>query len=328
MPKKKMTTDEKLDKKNFEVMKMTDGMFAVQPAIPLSLYSGLSESLWNYLGMPRDFQRNKQRAHSIRGRMGWFVCQMSHGSQQIKLYEPWKYKTEVNTPLRIRARTIMQVASQEPLEKRKDKVRELYRSYPYHLLKAKPVNLRLKNFYFEKDVIDGSTLKVYRAVDPDNPDPQTDPLYGSKDFKKTKTVKFEYDGQDEEYYYAVNTRSGEISNLLKFIWQEEIEFNPQGTAKPNKWAVAAEIVNSGDEDIKLDQLDRILYSEKEEEALQGADIKSGSVRSGSKGPAPPAKTAKRKQRKALFWNEIRRMQSKYELLKETGFLDKKNHYKT
>ncbi len=318
MPKK--TTDENLNEKNLEVMKMTDGMFAVQPAIPLSLYSGLSESLWNYLGMPRDFQRNKQRAHSIRGRMGWFVCQMSHGSQQIKLYEPWKYKTEVNTPLRIRARTIMQIASQEPLEKRKEKVRELYRDYPYQVLKADKVNLRLKNFYFQKDVIDGTILKVYRAVDPHNSDPQTDKLYISKDYKKTKTVKIEYDGKDEEYYYAVNTRNGEMSNLLKFIWQDEIEFNPKRTAKLNKWAVAAEMVNGDEENIKLDQLDKILHIEKEEGELQSADIKSSSIKSDNKEPAPPAKTIKQKPRKAVFWNEIRRMQSKYEILKEAGFL--------
>ncbi len=233
MPKKKQSLDEFLDKINTEVQLQSDGLYTIQPSIPPSLHSGISKSLSNFLDMPRNFQRTKQRAISIHGRFGRYVCQMSHGSQQIKLYEPRKYKNEVNTPLRMRSRTIMQLASQEPLDKRKEKVKELFRSYPYQLLKSKPVNLRLKNFYFEKKMSEGTKMEIYRAVDPDNPDPENDPLYGSKDFKETKTLKFEYHGQNEEFYYAVNSSNSQISNVLKLIWQDEIEFSPKAPNQPN-----------------------------------------------------------------------------------------------
>jgi len=150
---------------------------------------------------------------------------MSHGTQQIKEYNPESYKTNSeNTPLRKRARLIMQEAMQHPQEGRKELIRELYRNTPYRLKQDEPVNLRMKNFYFDRETIKDDELIVYRAVDPNNPNPVTDTIITEKKYSPKREIQFEYEGRVEEYYYAVNTRTGELSNLLHFIW--EAEFDP------------------------------------------------------------------------------------------------------
>lgn len=291
--------DKKLEELNEEVLKLTNGLFSVMPSVPTALYPIIPQSLWNYWGMPKPFQRTQYRASLLQGRFGWFVCQSSHGTQQIKLYQPWKYKNEVNTPLRIRARRIMQLASQEPKEIRKEKVRELYRTMPYQLLKNEGIKLRMKNFYFDRTPLNGDKIKIYRAVDPGNIDPQTDPLYDEKPYKDKNTISFVYDSGDEEYFYAVNARNNQVSELLHFIWADEIEFKPKTVRKPDKWAEAAELIN------------------------REAEISGKRIDSGDKIQLPPTAAEKRKnilrQRKFIFYKEMQRMQNKYRILKLAGY---------
>ena len=150
---------------------------------------------------------------------------MSNGTQQIKEYNPESYKTNSeNTPLRKRARLIMQEAMQHPQEGSKELIRELYRNIPYHLKHDEPVNLRMKNFYFDREVVKDDEFIVYRALDPNNPNPETDTIITEKKYSPKRKIIFEFDNIEEEYYYAVNIRTGELSNLLHFIW--EAEFDP------------------------------------------------------------------------------------------------------
>lgn len=321
----KKTIDEELQELNARILKLTAGTFSVQPVIPTALYPIIPESLWNYFGMIGGFQRNQQRAINVKGRVGWFVCQKSHGTQQIKLYQPWKDKNDVNTPLRIRSRRIMQLASQEPKNLRKEKVKELYRTFPYHLLKAEPVKLRLKNFYFDRKVMEDNDLHIYKAADPENPNPSTDTLVSTIPFKPNRTISFEFTGTDEEHYYAVNSRNNTLSNVLHFVWQDEIEFNVKEDKPPNKWTKAAELVNNegsfrGEEPPKI-----IFKSKKYLEKLLGRKLDEE-----EESPKPPKEltyTQKRKiklrRRKGHFYKEVERMQMKHEILKLAGFFGDK-----
>ena len=317
----KKTVDEELAELNDRILKITGGTFSVQPIVPTALYSTMSESLWNYYGMTAGFQRNQQRNDLVRGRVGWFVCQMSHGTQQIKLYEPWKYKNDINTPLRIRSRRIIQIASQEPKEKRRQKVKELYRTFPYHLLKNEPVNLRLKNFYFDRIVIEGRELLIYRADDPEHPNPESDTLITAVAYKPNRTVTFDFNEADEEHYYAVNSCNNTISNMLHFIWQEEIEFNVIDNKPPKKWVVAAEIVNGASNLIPEDLQNVTFKSAKYLEQQLG--WKLGGEKEGSGKMKKLNYTDKRRlklrRRKGHFYKEVQKMQEKYEILKLAGF---------
>lgn len=59
------------------------------------------------------------------------------------------------------------------------------------------------------------------------PDPSLDILYAEKEYVPKKTVKFQYEGRGIEYYYGVNSRNNDISNVLKFEWKDEmIELTP------------------------------------------------------------------------------------------------------
>ena len=190
----------------------------------------LSKSMKNYLELPIEAQLLVSLSHAIAGKMklsrksgNGFVFQMSNGTQQVKRYEPEIYKNNINTPLRLRSRKIMQTVMQDYLPDLKTRMRQLFRDYPYHLQKTVPINLRLKNFYFERGVLPKDRLIIYKTLTPDNPNPLTDTIIFEKDFYTKKTAFFEYSGIDEEYYYALNQRSGERSNLLHFIWEETIE---------------------------------------------------------------------------------------------------------
>ncbi|MFA5498229.1 MAG: hypothetical protein WC327_01635 [Candidatus Cloacimonadia bacterium] len=191
-----------------------------------------TNTIHNYLQLPLGVQLAVQWSYSIQGKYGakvgqkgGYVFQMSHGTQQIKEYNPESYKTNSeNTPLRKRARLIMQEAMQHPQEGRKELIRELYRKTPYHLKQDEPVNLRMKNFYFDRETIKDDEFIVYRAADPNNPNPKTDTIITERKYSPKREIKFEFDNIEEEYYYAVNIRTGELSNLLHFIW--ETEFDP------------------------------------------------------------------------------------------------------
>ncbi|MFA5498018.1 MAG: hypothetical protein WC327_00500 [Candidatus Cloacimonadia bacterium] len=190
-----------------------------------------SKTIQNYLELPLSVQMAVKLSYEISGtfgtkvgKKGGFVFQMSHGTQQIKKYDPKTYrKNSENTPLRKRSRLIMQQASQFPLAERKDKVRELYKTMPYNLSQTDPVKLRMKNFYFDKETIKDDKLMIYRAVDPNSPNPETDLFIAEKKYGPKREVNFAFEGREEEYYYAVNGRTGEMSNTLHFIWESEFD---------------------------------------------------------------------------------------------------------
>ncbi|MFA5498524.1 MAG: hypothetical protein WC327_03155 [Candidatus Cloacimonadia bacterium] len=191
-----------------------------------------TNTIHNYLQLPLGVQLAVQWSYSLQGKYGakvgqkgGYVFQMSHGTQQIKEYNPESYKTNSeNTPLRKRARLIMQEAMQHPQEGRKELIRELYRKTPYRLKQDEPVNLRMKNFYFDRETIKDDELIMYHAADPNNPNPETDTVITEKKYGPKREIKFEYEGRVEEHYYAVNRRTRELSNTLHFIW--EVEFDP------------------------------------------------------------------------------------------------------
>jgi hypothetical protein len=190
-----------------------------------------TKTILNYFELPLAVQMAVKMSYDIRGtygtkvgQKGGFVFQMSNGTQQIKKYEPEKYKTNVeNTPLRKRSRLIMQKAMLYPQEERKERIRELYKTTPYNLHKSDPVKLRLKNFYFDSDPLKDDKLRIYRAVDHNNPNPETDTLVAEKNYGPKREILFEYEQRDEEYYYALNTRTGRLSNVLHFIWESEFD---------------------------------------------------------------------------------------------------------
>lgn len=233
--KEEKTIDAPLDFKMLEaIVKRYGGeVFDFNVRIPDQIKHLASNTLQNFFKLPLSVQLTVLRAYDVRGKFnakkgkkGGFIFQMAKGgTQQIKEYKPEIYKNERNTPLRIRARTIMHLASKELLEKRKEKVRELYITYPYYLLKDEPVKLRMKNFYFQRYVKEGNLIKVYRlreSLEDLEPDPEQDILYKEKEYAPKKTVLFEYEGRDEEYYYAVNSRNNEISKVLVFVWKDEM----------------------------------------------------------------------------------------------------------
>jgi len=190
--------------------------------IPNHLEHLHNKTIKHYLEAPESVQRLVRMTDSIQGRYGKYVFQLSRGTQQIKLYEPHKYKNDRNTPLRIRTRKIVKLAWQNPEPNIDERLRYLFRNYPYYLLKSEPVKLRMKNFYFDRAVRDNDLIRIYRANDPQNPDPDTDHLYVEKKYAPKKEILFQYEDRDEEYYYVVNQRNGDISNVLRFVWQEEI----------------------------------------------------------------------------------------------------------
>jgi hypothetical protein len=189
----------------------------------------LSKSIHNYLDLPIEVQLVVRLSKAMSGKMLYskkdnagYVFQMSHGTQQIKKYEPEKYKNSNNTPLRIRSRKIMHMVMQDSMPDMKTKMVELFREYPYHLLKNVKINLRMKNFHFSRGVLPDDSLKIYKAANPEHPNPNTDELYLEKDYKPSRTIPFEYTTTDHEHFYAINLRSGETSNVLHFIWQDEL----------------------------------------------------------------------------------------------------------
>ena len=215
--------------KELEELISYEGQGLLNLSIELDDYMNhlMSKSLQRYFQLPIEAQLSIRMSKSIsgkapfkEGRSGPVVFQMSHGTQQIKRYEPEKYKNDRNTPLRVRTRTIVRLASCTPVVDLKSKLREMFKTYPYYLLKAEPINLRLKNFYFEEEPEHGILIRIYKATDPDNPNPETDNLYTEKDYSPKKTVKFQFTDDSEQYYYAVNTRNGRVSNVLRFVWGE------------------------------------------------------------------------------------------------------------
>ena len=217
-----MKCDVLLDQIKEELDKLTGGSYKVTAEIPKEFEHLIPGTVRNFWQLPGNLQRLFRLARLVQGRAGNFVFQSSHGTQQIKLYEPEKYGNDRNTPLRIRSRTIVHLAAQEPPEKRKDKIRELYRIYPYHLLKDEPINLRLKNFYFERSIMEGDLIRILQASDPDNPNPATDDFYTEKEYFQRRTIEFAYQGDDEQHFYALNTRNNGLSNVLHFIWQDNL----------------------------------------------------------------------------------------------------------
>jgi len=195
---------------------------ARSPQFPMSIEKLLTPVLKNYIKADEDHQNLVVMTKWLTGKTPKLVFQMSNGTQQIKLYEPEKYRNNRITPLRFRSRKIVQLASQYPHEKLNDKVKELHRTYPYYLLKLECVNLRLLNFHFKRQVREGDELKIYRKISEGEPDPQTDMLIKTIDYKPKKSVKFEYEGQEEEHYYAVHVLNGNLSNILHFIWLDEL----------------------------------------------------------------------------------------------------------
>jgi hypothetical protein len=189
----------------------------------------LSKTMQHYFELPIMVQLLVKMSNSMSGKMvikrgkyRGFVFQMSHGVQQIKKYEPEKYRNDRNTPLRLRTRTIVHLASLDPVPNLQTKGKELFRSYPYYLLKTEPVKLRMKNFYFDPEVLPGRVLRIYKAEDPENPDPESDILYAEEEYSPKKTIRFEYGEEDIQQFYAMNTGNGRVSGLLKFIWAESI----------------------------------------------------------------------------------------------------------
>jgi hypothetical protein len=196
------------------------------PEIPESIRKQVHPTLKNYFDADLDHQIVAKMTKSLQGKTEKYVFQMSNGSQQIKLYEPHKYKNRNNSPLRVRARMIMHLANQEPCDSIEEKIRELYKTYPYYLLKSEPVNLRLRNFRFAKEVREGDPLDVFLMTSETEPDPETDELVCSVTYKPKRSLKFEFSGQSEQRFYSVNRRNNSYSNILDFIWKEELEQIP------------------------------------------------------------------------------------------------------
>lgn len=225
-----MSKKSKLTKIREEIERMSKGSLKLNADLRDEMKSMLRPTIKHFYELPVSVQLGVKWSYDIRGKFavkkgekGGYIFQMSNGQQQIKKYDPDIYKNNHNTPLRIRARTIMHIAKQGPKEKEKETIRELYRKYPYHLLKDKEERIKLTNFYFNRPVRDNDYLKIYRAADKNNLNPETDTLYAEILFAPKETVNFEYCGQEEEYYYALNSRNNELSNLLRFIWQDELE---------------------------------------------------------------------------------------------------------
>ena len=221
--------DKEYQKDFYEMMRLRQKLGVTEdPEMPINIRRQLKPTVKNYFESDLDHQRLGRMTSSIQGKTDKYVFQMSNGSQQIKLYEPHKYKNNINTPLRIRTRMIMHLAYQEPCLDVKERIKELHYTYPYHLLKTEPVNLRLRNFRFEKGVREGDCIEIYETTSPSDPYPGSDLLITSRSYSPKKAIIFEFNGQEEQYCYALNKRSNSISNVLHFIWNDEIQTLPGG----------------------------------------------------------------------------------------------------
>ena len=173
-----------------EIVYRSGGKLQVNLPVKSELKHLATNTIHNYLQLPLGVQLAVQWSYSLQGKYGakkgqkgGYVFQMSHGTQQIKKYNPEDYKKNVeNTPLRKRARLIMQEAMHYPQEGRREVIRELYRNTPYNLKQDEAVNLRMKNFYFDKEIIKDDKIKIYRALDPNSPNPETDILIIEKKY--------------------------------------------------------------------------------------------------------------------------------------------------
>ncbi len=196
------------------------------PMIPRSIKKQLRQTVKNYFDSDTEHQRLARMTISLRGKTDKYVFQMSNGSQQLKLYEPHKYKNHINTPLRIRTRMIMHLAHQASSPDVREKIKELHYTYPYYMLKDEPVNLRLRNFRFKKSLRETDPLEIYRKTSGSEPDPAVDQLIYSVSYQPGKSIKLEYEDREEEQFYAVNTRNNDISNVLLFVWSDELQQLP------------------------------------------------------------------------------------------------------
>ena len=207
----------------YEVLRLIEKLNLPEtPKIPRSIQRLLSPSVKHYFEADTGHQRLARMTIRLRGKTDKYVFQLSNGSQQIKLYEPEKYKNNVNTALRVRTRMIMHLAHQNPGVDVREKIKELHSTYPYYLLKEEPVNLKLLNFRFEREARDGDVLTIYKKTGAGDPDPETDQLIETVVYRPKKSIEFTYDDQDEQYFYAVNSRKNDLSNILHFIWADEL----------------------------------------------------------------------------------------------------------
>lgn len=197
------------------------------PEIPVSIGHLVNQTLKNYFSADFEHQRVSKMALQLRGKTDKLVFQMSNGSQQIKLYEPQKYKNHLNTPLRIRSRTILQLANNSSCPDVKERIRELHRTYPYYLLKEKPEDLKLLNFRFDRVVRKNDPCSIFRIAHGSEPHPDSDSLVMTVNYHPQKTVNFRYEEMEEQYFYAVNTRNNNRSNILRFIWCDELQQIPE-----------------------------------------------------------------------------------------------------
>lgn len=168
--------------------------------------------------LPDNLIRLMNMTVSMHGTCLGYLFQNSHGARQVKRYIPEIYKNHLNTPLRKRTRDIMSMAVENPEPTLKDRLRELYRTYPYHLLRDKPIDLKMKNFYFERELTPLIPVRIY-CLTGDSPDPAEDEIYAELNYDREKKVKFNYRGEATERFYAREMRRGELSNLLLFLWE-------------------------------------------------------------------------------------------------------------
>ncbi len=215
--------------------------------LPTQLVHLMNKTITTYLQAPEEVQRLVNKTYAIQGRYGdKYVFQLSHGTQQIKRYEPHKYRNDRNSPLRQRVRDIMALAWQNPEPNITERLHELHRNYPYYLLRTESIKLRMKNFHFDTHVRSGESIRIYQAVDPEHPNPELDILYAEENFAPKREIVFEYAGEDEQYFYGVKARNGELSNVLNFIWGDELpepqrrQNNERETVENNEPLIEAE----------------------------------------------------------------------------------------
>ena len=168
--------------------------------------------------LPDNLIRLMNMTTSMHGKCGKYLFQNSHGRRQVKLYEPHIYKNHINTPLRKRTRDIWKLAYADPVPTLKEKIRILFRTYPYYLLKAEPINLKLKNFYFDMQPSPTTLIAIYRMTG-EEPDPENDELYIEIEYHPDSKVKFQYYNRDAEKFYARNLKTNTLSNILHFYWE-------------------------------------------------------------------------------------------------------------
>jgi hypothetical protein len=187
--------------------------------IPRQIEHLVSNTVKHYLNSKESLQRLVDMTNWVKGRCGDYVFQTSHGTQQIKLYEPQKYKNHINTPLRKRVREIMKLANEDPTPSLKEKLRYLFRTYPYYLKKEQPIKLKLKNFYFTEPVREGATLLIYKMEPEGFKDLENDFLYDVVPYYPDQTIEFSYQGEEEEWFYGRINGTYVLSNVLRFYWR-------------------------------------------------------------------------------------------------------------